>query len=140
MHNVVRFESGGAIVPQREGTTSSMTVTRGAAGAFTADANLTPAFGAGAPVSSWRRRLEFNNRRLIVRDTFQLAAGTSAIYQTQVPTLPTISGMAVTTARMRMRVLAPAGATINAVSMGSGHYRIEVRGSTTGYTVEYTEM
>ena len=117
-----------------------MTVTSGAAGAFAADANLTPAYGAGAPVTSWRRRLEFANRRLTVRDTFQLTTGTSAIYQTQVPTLPTISGMSVTTARMQMRVLAPAGATINAVPTGGGHYRIEVRGSTTGYTVEYTEI
>lgn len=140
MHNVVRFESGGSIVPQREGTTSSMALTRGTGGAFTADANLTPAYGAGAPVTSWRRRLEFANRRLTVRDTFQLAGGTAAIHQTQVPTLPTISGATVTTARMRMRVLAPTGALISAVPMGGGHYRIEVRGSTSAYTVEYTEM
>jgi len=40
---------------------------------------------------------------------------------------------------MRMRVLSPANATLTAVSMGGGHYRLEVRGSTTGYTVLYSE-
>ena len=139
MHNLVRFERSGAVVPQREGTTSSMTVTRGAAGAFVADANLTPAYGSGSPVTSWRRRLAFSNRVLTVTDTFQVATGTTAIHQAHVPTLPTISGLTATTARMRMRVLSPSNATLAAVSMGGGHYRIEVRGGTTGYTVQYSE-
>ena len=51
----------------------------------------------------------------------------------------TINGLTATTARMRMRVLSPANATLSAVSMGGGHYRLEVRGGTTGYTVQYSE-
>ena len=139
MHNLVRFERSGSVVPQREGTTSSKVVTRGTAGAFVADANLTAAYGSGSPVTSWRRRLDFSNRVLTVTDTFQVASGTTAIHQTHVPTLPTISGLTATTARMRMRVLSPANATLTAVSMGGGHYRLEVRGGTTGYTVQYSE-
>lgn len=139
MHNLVRFERSGSVVPQREGTTSSMTLTRGAAGAFTAQANLTPAYGSNSPVTSWQRRLDFANRALTVTDSFRLASGTSAIHQTHVPTLPTISGSTATTTRMRMRVLSPAGATLSAVAMGGGRYRIEVRGSSTGYTVQYSE-
>jgi hypothetical protein len=139
MHNLVRFERSGSVVPQREGTTSSMTLTRGAAGAFTAQANLTPAYGSNSPVTSWQRRLDFANRALTVTDSFQLASGTTAIHQTHVPTLPTISGTTATTTRMRMRVLSPAGATLSAVAMGGGRYRIEVRGSATGYTVQYSE-
>lgn len=138
MHNLVRFERNGSVVPQREGTTSSMTITRGAAGAFTAQANLTPAYGSNPP-ATWQRRLDFANRVLTVTDSFQLASGTTAIHQTHVPTLPTISGTTATTTRMRMRVLSPAGATLSVVAMGSGRYRIDVRGSATGYTVQYSE-
>lgn len=142
MHNLVRFERSGSIVPQREGTTSSMTVTRGAGGAFTANANLTPAYGTSSPpVSSWTRQLQFGNRRLVVTDSFALNSGVTAIHQTHSPTAPTINASTreVTTQRMRMRVLSPANATISSVGV-QGRYRIEVRGGTTGYQVEYSQL
>lgn len=150
MHNVVRFAKIGAgslctssnpgtVVAQRE-STSTMVVTPAGGSAFAADANLTPAYSSNSGVTSWKRRLDFASRKLTVSDQFQLGANMCAIYQTHVPTQPTISGTQVTTNRMRMRVLAPANPTITVVSMGGGAYRIEVRGSGTGYTVEYTEI
>ena len=147
-NNVVRFERNGAIVPQKVGTVSTMSVTgTGAAGEVHATANLTPAYGGAAGVQSWQRSIDFVNRTLTVHDTFAVDASTKGIFQVNVPVQPTISGNTATAGHLKITVLQPANATLSAVNWtgvsvpgygadyGSG-YRIDIRGGTTGYVVQ----
>jgi hypothetical protein len=145
-HNVVRFEKGGQVIGQCEPSTSSMTVTPGTGGAFSANANLTPAYCGSSAVRSWQRRLDFAQRKLTVRDTFSLGSGTAATFQINVPVQPTVNGREANAGRLHVRVLEPSNATIsvrNWNSVDSGEYskgwRIDVNGSSTGYVVELYE-
>ena len=124
-----------------------MTVTPGGGGAFTADANLTPAFCNADAVTNWQRNFNFANRRLTIRDTFSITSGTTATFQVNVPVAPTlVNSREATAGRLRVRVLEPANATINSnFSTGKyvedgARYRIDVQGGTTGYVVELSEI
>jgi hypothetical protein len=145
VHNLVRFERDGAIVPQRVGTTSSLTVTPGAAGAAHVEADLTPAYDGDPAVQSWRRTLDFAGGKLTVRDRYALGANTQAVFQLNVPTRPTISGNTAQAGALRLRVLAPADATLSALdwTTRSGEdetyrqgWRIDVAGGIGEYLVE----
>jgi len=145
-HNVVRFENGGRIIGQCEPSTSTMAVTPGNGGAFSATANLTPAYCGSTAVRSWKRKLDFGNRKLTVSDTFSLGTGTTATFQLNVPVQPTINGREARAGNLRMRVLQPANATLsvrNWNAVNSGEYgkgwRIDVNGSSSGYVVELYE-
>lgn len=149
VHNLVRFVRNGTVARQCESTTraSTLTVTPGSGGAFTADANLTPAFCNTDAVTNWRRNFSFANRRLTVRDTFSITSGTTATFQVNVPVAPTlVNSREATAGRLRVRVLEPANATINSnFSTGKyvedgARYRIDVQGGTTGYVVELSEI
>lgn len=145
VHNVVRFERDGAIVPQRAGTVSTMTAVPGAGGAVHAEADLTPAYRGDPAVQDWRRTLEFADRRLTVRDRFTLGANTRAVFQLNVPQQPTIAGNLAQAGALRLRVLSPANATLSALdwTTRSGAdetyrrgWRIDVAGGVDGYVVE----
>ncbi|MET0581910.1 MAG: hypothetical protein ABWX88_09950 [Pseudoxanthomonas sp.] len=149
VHNLVRFVRNGTVARQCESTTkkSTMTVTAGSAGAFTANANLTPAFCDNSAVTSWQRRFDFGARKLTVRDTFAMTSGTTATFQVNTPVQPTlVNSREARAGRLRVRVLEPANATINSnFSSGKyvedgGGYRIDVTGGTTGYLVELSEI
>ena len=150
VHNLVRFVRNGSVARQCESTTkiSTMTVTPGASGGdFTANANLTPAFCDNTAVTSWGRQFTFAARKLTVRDTFAITAGTTATFQINTPVLPTlVNSREATAGRLRVRVLEPANATINSnFSTGKyvedgARYRIDVSGGTTGYLVELSEI
>jgi len=151
VHNIVRFARNGTVARQCESSTkiSTMTVTPGAAGTgdFTANANLTPAFCDNTAVTSWGRQFTFGGRKLTVRDTFAMTAGTTATFQVNTPVLPTlVNSREATAGRLRVRVLEPANATINSnFSTGKyvedgARYRIDVTGGTTGYVVELSEI
>lgn len=144
-NNIVRFEHGGTIVPQREGTTSTMTVTPGANGDVHAVADLTPAYGAGSAVTSWQRTIDFAARKLTVHDTFATTAGTYAVFQVNLPVKPVISGQTARAGGLTIRVLAPANASLGALdwTTRSGAdetyrkgWRLDVSGGTSGYLVE----
>lgn len=144
-NNVVRFENGGNIVPQHEGTTSTMSVTPGVNGAVHAVADLTPAYAGDAAVTSWQRSIDFGGRKLTVSDAFVLGSGTSAIFQVNTPNQPIINGKTAHAGSLLIRVLAPANATLSArdwttQSGGDETYnsgwRLDVAGGTTGYVVE----
>jgi hypothetical protein len=138
-HNVVRFEQNGAIIPQREGSVSTMTVNQlSATGEADITANLTPAFRGASQIQNWSRNISFNQRRLTVTDNFSLTAGTQGIFQIHVPVQPVISGNTVTAGNLRVRVISPGNATISVVSLG--RYRIDIRGGTTGYVVELSDQ
>jgi hypothetical protein len=124
-----------------------MTFTPGANGAFTAVADLTPVYQGNPAVGNWQRRLDFSARKLVVRDQFQLEAGTRAIFQLNVPEQPSIDGLEVDAGRLKMRVLEPANAVI---SIHDWHaqdssefqkgFRIDVSGGDTTYVVELLEQ
>ena len=146
-NNVVRFVHAGSTVPQREGTTSTMTVTPGSGGSVHAVANLTPAYDGNAAVTSWQRTIDFANRKLTVTDAFALGGGTQAVFQVNTPVQPHIAGNTATAGPLKIRVLSPAGATLSALdwttrSDGDETYysgwRLDVAGGATGYVVEFS--
>jgi hypothetical protein len=144
-NNVVRFDHNGSIVPQHEGSTSTMTVTPGTNGAVHAVANLTPAYDGDAAVTSWQRTIDFANHKLTVSDTFALGSGTQATFQVNVPVHPVISGNTATAGSLKIRVISPANATLSALDWSTqsdanetynSGWRVDVHGGTTGYVVE----
>jgi len=146
VHNLVRFVRNGSVARQCESTTraSTLTVTPGSGGAFTANANLTPAFCNNTAVTSWQRQFTFGNRKLTIRDQFSIASGTTATFQINVPAQPSCSGREATAGRLRVRVLEPSNATFSLCGPGNyveggGRYRIDVSGGTSGYLVELSE-
>jgi len=142
-NNVLRFEKAGAVIDQQTGTTSTMSVTPGANGSVHAVANLTPAYAGNAAVPSWQRTIDFANRTLTVSDAFALGAGTAAIFQLNTPVQPVINGKTAIAGDLKIRVLAPANATLSALDWSTldanefnSGWRLDVRGGTTGYVVE----
>jgi hypothetical protein len=138
-HNVIRFVQNGVIVPQREGTQSTMTVNQlTAAGDVDVTGNLTPAYGGNTAVKNWTRNVKFAQRKLTVTDTFSLGLNTQGIFQVDVPVQPTVSGNLITAGTLRIKVVSPANPTINVVNQGK--YRIDIGGGSTGYVVEMSDQ
>jgi len=142
--NVVRFERGGKIIPQRAPSTSSMTVNLAANGRdVRASADLTPAYRGNPAVRSWRRDIDFAGHVLTVHDTFALAADTQAVFQVNVPEQPRIDGRTVVAGHLRMTVQAPLDARIRTLSWRAvdddygGGWRIEVRGGGDQFVVKF---
>ncbi len=157
-HNVLRFERATPIarqchappddrvVHQCEPTRSTMTVTPAADGGLRVDADLAAAYGSESPVRRWTRRLDFGGRRLRVEDRFALEAGTRAVFQLQLPSEPRIDGQTAVAGRLRIRVVAPAGATLAAMDWRSvdsaefrSGWRLDIAGGTDTYVVELEE-
>ncbi len=157
VHNVLRFERattggsqcGGAsserIVPQCTPTTSTSTVSADSAGNVTINANLTPAYRNNPAVGSWTRRILFSGRKMNVLDNFSLGSGTTAYFQVNVPTQPTIvNAQTVDVGGLRIRVLRPSNPTITlknwATTSGfNSGWRVDISGSATTYEVELSE-
>jgi hypothetical protein len=146
LNNILRFEKNGSVVSQSASSKSTMTVTPGSGGEFTATADLKPAYGGNSAVTSWKRQLDFAGRKLTVTDKFGVGSGTTATFQLNVPSQPKVSGNTVTAGNLVMKVLSPANPTIKLVdwkSVDSGEYikgwRIDVSGSSSGYKVELTD-
>ena len=142
VHNLVRFENAGSIVPQHVGTTSTMTVTPSANGSVHAVADLTPAYAGNPAVTSWQRTFDFANRTLTIHDSFALGSGTQAIFEVNVPVQPTISGNTATAGALKLRVISPANASLSAIEWTTvdsdylSGWRIDVGGGATSYVVE----
>lgn len=139
IHNLVKFTNGGSTIPQREGTTSTMTINsqNPATGAVNATANLTPAYAGNSNINSWTRTIDFapSTRTLTVNDNFTVSAGTQGTFQVTVPTQPTVNGNTITAGGLTITVQAPANPTISVMNwVGSGidtfsrGHRIEIRG------------
>jgi hypothetical protein len=158
-HNVLRFERAAPIarqchappndrvVHQCEPTRSTMTVAPVAAnGGLRVEADLTAAYGANSPVRRWTRQLDFGGQRVRVEDRFEVAADTRAVFQLQLPSEPRIDGQTAVAGRLRIRVVAPAGATLTAMDWRSidsdefrGGWRLDIAGGTDTYVVELEE-
>ena len=161
VHNVLRFErsnpdarqctapAGDVIVHQCASpqSRSSLTLTPGTDGAFSAVADLTPVYRGNPALGGWQRRLDFSARKLVIRDRFQLGAGTRAIFQLNVPVRPKVEGAEVTAGRLKLRVLEPANAVIRIHDWHAQDsrefrqgFRIDVSGSDSTYVVELSEQ
>jgi hypothetical protein len=144
--NLLRFEHSGVVVPQHQGTTSTMSVTAGTNGAVHAVANLTPAYDGDPAVTSWQRTIDFASRKFTITDAFALGSGTQATFQVNTPAQPVINGNTATAGTLKIKVLFPANATLSVLdwttqnSAGSDEFRsgwrLDVHGGTTGYVVE----
>jgi len=141
VHNVLRFEQSGTIVPQTAPTESTMTYTPGAGGSVHAVADLTPAYGGNSAVSAWTRTIDFAAGSLTVHDTYATDANTAATFQIDVPVQPTISGLSATAGNLVITVLSPTNATLQAIDwtqvdsdFNSG-WRIDVSGGSGDYVV-----
>jgi Heparinase II/III-like protein len=141
VHNVLRFEHNGSVVPQVAGTTSTMSVTPGSGGSVHAEADLTPAYDGNPAVSSWQRTIDFSGQSLTVHDSYATGSGTAAVFQIDVPVQPTISGLSARAGDLTVTVLSPATATLSAIDwttvdsdFNSG-WRIDVAGGSGDYLV-----
>jgi uncharacterized membrane protein len=143
-NNVLRFERSGAIIPQREGSSKpTLSYTPGAGGAFSATANVTPIYAGNTAVSNWTRKVDFVGRKLTVTDNFALGSNTTATFQVNTPTQPTVSGNVITAGGIQIRVLSPANPTItlknwsaqDAAEFKEG-WRVDIGGSSSQYVVE----
>lgn len=141
VHNVLRFEQGGNVVPQVVGTTSTMSVTPVGGGAVHAIADLTPAYDGDPAVTSWTRTIDFSGAALDVHDSYETGAGTTATFQIDVPLQPSISGHTARAGNLLITVLSPANATMQAIDwttvdgdFNSG-WRIDVGGGAGDYEV-----
>ena len=158
VHNVVRFEradanarqcnapAGDVVVHQCTPTRSTLEVTPGPDGSFSANADLTAAYAGNPALRGWQRRFDFADRTLTVRDRFDLGPGTRAVFQLNVPERPRIEGNQAVAGNLRVRVLEPANATlavhdwssVDAQEFRRG-WRLDVSGSDTGYVVALSE-
>jgi hypothetical protein len=141
VHNVLRFEHNGQVVPQRVNTVSTMTVTPNGGSNVHAVGDLTPAYGGNSAVTSWTRAIDFVGSTLTVHDNYAVGSGTTATFQINVPVQPNINGQTATAGDLRVQVLSPANATLTAVNwttvdgdFNSG-WRIDVSGGTGEYVV-----
>lgn len=141
VHNVLRFEQNGSVVPQQYGSVSAMTVTPGTGGAVHAVADLTPAYDGDGAVTSWTRTIDFAGSTLTVHDSYATASDTHATFQIDVPVQPAISGQNASAGDLRVQVISPANATLQAIDwttvdsdFNSG-WRIDVSGGSGEYIV-----
>ncbi len=141
VHNVLRFEQNGNLVPQITGTVSTMTYTPGAGGSVHAVADLTPAYDGNSAVSSWTRTIDFAAGSLTVHDEYATDANTQATFQIDVPVQPTISGLSATAGNLSITVLSPTNATLHAIDWSTvdsdfnSGWRIDVSGGSGDYVV-----
>jgi hypothetical protein len=145
-HNVLRFERGTAndrVIRQREPSRSQMTVKPGTDGALSVEADLTGAYGGDSPVQSWTRTLAFGGRKLRVEDHYRLTPETKAVFQLNLPVEPKIDGQTATAGKLRIRVIAPADATLSTLDWRSvdsnefrSGWRLDIAGGTETYVVE----
>lgn len=146
LNNILRFDKNGSAVPQVANTTSTMSVSPGAGGAFSATTNLKPAYGGNSAVGAWTRQLAFADRTLTVTDDFSVGSGTTATFQINVPVQPSVSGTSITAGKLKVRVTSPANPTIKLVdwkSSGGSDYqkgwRIDISGSSSRYVVSLSD-
>src|SRR5690606_34524841 len=146
VHNLVRFEQAGALVPQREGTTCTLEVMPGSGGAVRGGADLTPAYGGSPALHRGQRPIDFANRSLRIEDRFALGAGTRAVFQVNTPSRPIVSGNQAVAGTLRITVVEPANAQLHVLDWTTrsdqgeetylGGWRLDIGGSDTAYVVE----
>lgn len=133
--NIVRFDAGGAPVPQNTTVLSKTVADNG--DVLQVTANLSPAYSRNAQqVSGWTRTLSYqrSQHKLAVRDTCSVAQGVQPVWQLHVPVKPVLeAGGTIVAGRLRIKPLVPAAPAVSVVDMRTvssdynGGYRIELR-------------
>ena len=147
MHNMLRFERAGSLIPQRTHTRSSLAVEPAAAdGTLRARADLTAAYLGDPGIQRWQREFTFAQRRVLVHDRFKLGKDVRAVFQITVPDKPRIEGNQIIAGRLRARVVAPLDARIVAVDFSQrdaaefrSGWRVDISGSGDEFQVELAE-
>lgn len=143
-------KSSGLEIPQsRQQTPATITWTPeyDGAGTFKIVGDFQSTYATRAKVNDWDRTIEFDGSgEFLITDTFDIDAGTTATWQLNTADQPSIlgGGTYAETTNLRVTPISPAGATIAVNSWAtidpahnySDGWRIEITGSTTGYTVQ----
>ena len=119
VHNVIRFMSAGNAIQQSNSVSSKTVSDNGSE--LQINETLTPAYAnSGGRVSNWRRELTFQRAAdsLSVHDFCTVAAGTTAIWQLHVPTLPVLqSDGSYLAGNLRIAIAVPAAPVVTIVNM-----------------------
>jgi hypothetical protein len=143
VHDVLRFENGGNVVPQHFGTSTMSVSDHGSS--LSIDADLSPVYDAAEGVTSWTRHVDFDEIEggLVVHDLYSVAAGVTAIWQIDTPVKPTVNGNEADAGALHIRVVTPSSAQLSVVDWHAvdpseylSGWKLEVRGGTGGYEVE----
>ncbi|MET0229596.1 MAG: hypothetical protein ABW186_01535 [Rhodanobacteraceae bacterium] len=149
-HNVLRFSRGGKVVRQHTDAAAKLEITRNdpAKGLISATADLSPLYAPADGVRSWKRTIDFANRKLAVHDDFAVADGVDAVFQIDVPQKPVVDGANVSAGRLRIHVASPANPKIRVLDWTTldkdefrGGWRIDIEqapGKTGTFDVELT--
>jgi hypothetical protein len=114
-NNVLRFVRRGTTVPQHDHSQALVTITADdpAHGAIAASADLSPVYASGSGVHTWKRDIDFANRKLTVRDTFLVDDGMHAIFQVNVPKKPVVGPDGIRAGALLIKVVEPAHAQVD---------------------------
>jgi hypothetical protein len=105
VHNVLRFERNGSIIPQSQSSSLQSTMTYTTSGSVVSvDANLTNAYWRNADaVQSWTRNLQYSGQTLRVTDACIVASGVKPVFQLHVPVEPLLQqGGSVVAGKLRI--------------------------------------
>jgi hypothetical protein len=108
VHNVLRFEEGGDIIPQRNAATSLSIQNTGR---LRVAADLTP-FYASSSVNSWQRDITFDAGKIEVHDVYTAEPGVEVFFQVQTPVEPQLVGNAIEAGDLRIVPIEPANPAI----------------------------
>ncbi len=115
LHNLVRFEAGGATIKQAYGTNCALAALSDQRLFTYASARVTPSYRNPAVLKSERELLFLKPDVLVVLDRASAAAGTRRVWTLNLPEAPTLAGdtISITEGRTRLDVqrLAPPGLT-----------------------------
>jgi hypothetical protein len=132
VHNVIRFVSGGNVIPQVNSVSSKTVADDGSV--LQVNETLTPAYASSnGRVSNWRRELTYQRAAdsLTVHDFCSVATGTTATWQLHVPSNPVQQpDGSYLAGHLRISIAIPTTPTVSVVDMRtdneySAGYRLE---------------
>jgi hypothetical protein len=136
VHNVIRFEQNGAVIPQRYSTSRKSLSDNG--DALKVQEDLTAAYaGSAGRVKLWKRELTYtrSSHSIAIADTCETAPGVKAVWQLQLPSEPIRQrDGSLLAGRLRIVPMQPASPSVAVVNMRSlsreftGGYRLELSG------------
>ncbi|MBF0430750.1 MAG: heparinase II/III family protein [Fibrobacteria bacterium] len=107
VHNVIRFNNGGEVIPQRRSETdASEMIFYDSSNVLIARADLSKIYSRSEQVKSWTRNILFNRAKntLSVKDTFDIESGITATWQLNTPVEPVVDGDSIIAGKL---VIAP---------------------------------
>jgi hypothetical protein len=136
LHNIVRFEKkDGTPIAQASPARSLLMSVEDTGGVLTLVADLTPAYAPTPGVKKWHRRLTFDGRRVVVKDSCDLDPSLTPVWQVNVPAKPRVRGDTVFAGDLAVRPVTPKQPEVKLVDWSPlnpreylGGWRVELRG------------